>query len=581
MGFVYGNYILERRLAVGVTGELFVGCVAGGPRVVVKRIHTDRCNDPDYIDRFLEEARLAALLDHPNLIKITELTNVGGNWCMALECIEGVNLVDIIAASRKRKNPIPFNVAARWIAEVAAGLHYLHTLVTGSGAPMNAVHQNVVPGTIAVTWDGQVKIVDFGTTKHSGSASSAATRVMPTSYAYISPEQLSDGPTDARSDIFSLGCVFYELVTGEPAFAGPNVDAILTALRAGKFVPPGQLRSDTPVDLEIVIARMLAADPDERFQSADEVILALDGFAAEIADVTAYTLGLFGEQDPDGALDSYLAASDDVAAPVAETLADPDTQVDGQERLALLAQASMRRETGRRSTLKDPVTLVDPNDLRRLARNMELRTLLRNKVLWATSAAIVVGGIAAAFVLRGIDGETAQPPVSSVVEVGTEDAAVAEEPKSSPKEEHAANTGGISITSEPPAEVLIDGASAGRSPVRVIGLPPGEISVQLRNPELGINKTTKLDVVAGETTNHHFQVKKGRVSIEVTPWAKVFVDGRFVGTTPMEPLSLFEGAHVVRLVNRDIGVKRVVRVRVQPGKSASVVEDLSSAGAKE
>jgi len=246
--------------------------------VAIKTIMPALAADPEFERMFLDEARIAAAVHHPNVCEILDLGEVGAVLFLAMEWIDGVSLLSLIKA--RPYVPLPDMIAARLIADACAGLHAAHELRDDRGEIARVVHRDVSPHNILVAQDGTVKVADFGVAKAMGSEHAPTTAgQLKGKVAYMSPEQaVGDTSVDRRSDIFSLGAVLYECVTGRRAWPGANDVQRLQNLLAGNFIHPRQVRPDLPQDLETILARAMAIDPNQRFQTAEQMRLSLEQF---------------------------------------------------------------------------------------------------------------------------------------------------------------------------------------------------------------------------------------------------------------------------------------------------------------
>ncbi len=273
-----GRYELLQRLAVGGMAELFLarsrgtGAVAGfEKRLVIKRILPDLANEPEVRALFLDEARLVATLAHPNIVQVFDLGEEDAELFFAMEYVHGVDALRLMRATPKM--PLPTEVAIEIVCEAAAGLHYAHE--------REIVHRDVSPNNLLCTWDGHVKVVDFGIAKAASRSTRYRTRTgtLRGKPVYMSPEQAKGEELDRRSDVFSLAIVLYELTTGVRCFDGDNDYAILHQITSGGFRKPTQVRAEYPAALEDIVRKALAVDRDARFQTAAELAEALDAYA--------------------------------------------------------------------------------------------------------------------------------------------------------------------------------------------------------------------------------------------------------------------------------------------------------------
>lgn len=301
-----GRYTLLTPVAQGGMARVWaarqVGIRGFQKLVAIKTIMPALAADPEFERMFLDEARIAAAVHHPNVAEILDLGEVGSVLFLAMEWVDGVSLLNLLKA--RPRMPIPDPIAVRIIADACAGLHAAHELRGERGEPLGVVHRDVSPHNILVGHDGNVKVADFGVAKAMGlEHAPTVAGQLKGKVAYMSPEQaLGDVSVDRRSDIFSLGAVLYECLTGQRAWAGANDVARLQNLLSGNIIPPRQVRSDLPPDLENVLAYCLAVDPARRFQNAEQLRVALEQFLVSRklmvspADVAAYVQGLCGRE---------------------------------------------------------------------------------------------------------------------------------------------------------------------------------------------------------------------------------------------------------------------------------------------
>lgn len=277
-----GRYTLLLPVAQGGMARVWaarqVGMRGFQKVVAIKTIMPALAADEEFERMFLDEARIAAAVHHPNVCEIHDLGEVGDVLFLAMEWVDGVSLLALFKA--RPKTPLDDAIAARIIADACAGLHAAHELRGENGAPLNVVHRDVSPHNVLVSINGQVKVADFGVAKAMGlEHAPTVAGQLKGKVAYMSPEQaIGDTNVDRRSDIFSLGAVLYEAVTGHRAWAGANDVARLQNLLAGNIIPPRQVRPDIPEDLENVLAYSLAVDPARRYQTAEQMRMALEQF---------------------------------------------------------------------------------------------------------------------------------------------------------------------------------------------------------------------------------------------------------------------------------------------------------------
>ncbi len=270
--------------------------------IVVKRIHPHLAENEEFVMMFLDEARIAARLAHPGCVQIFDLGREGDSFFIAMEYIHGEDIRSIARQARKKGVPLPRKIAIEIIAGACDGLHYAHDLKDASGRPLNVVHRDVSPQNILVTYDGLVKIVDFGIAKAADQANQTRAGVLKGKYAYMSPEQVMGRPLDRRSDVFALGVLLYELTTGKRLFKAETELETMRRITQGVVRPPTEASPGYPKDLEAIVLKALAKDRDARWPSADALQGALRDFLAahnatvSSEDLAAFMCALFEER---------------------------------------------------------------------------------------------------------------------------------------------------------------------------------------------------------------------------------------------------------------------------------------------
>jgi serine/threonine protein kinase len=286
-----GRYQPIRRLAVGGMAEIFLARVPGvgiegfEKLVVLKRILPQHALDPELLRMFLDEARLSATLTHPHVIEVYDVGAVGDAPFFSMEYVHGANVREMLRtqsrAAGKPTAPLPLAHAITIVAAAAEGLHYAHERLGPGGEPLGIVHRDVSPSNVLVSYDGAVKVSDFGIAKWAFQRTRTQEGTLKGKFAYMSPEQCRAKPVDRRSDIFALGAILYEVTTGAAPFSGASELDILNQIATGRAAPPAwpEAMGTYPPALSEIVLRALAPEPDERFQTMQELQIALESFA--------------------------------------------------------------------------------------------------------------------------------------------------------------------------------------------------------------------------------------------------------------------------------------------------------------
>ena len=301
-----GKYRLLRPLAQGGMAEIFLarqeGTAGFSKTVVVKRVLSHLAQHGEFIEMFLDEARLAAQLSHPNIVHIYDFGEADGAYFLAMEYLAGEDVSSILRAVRAKGQVVPSQMAALIASHTLEGLHYAHTLQDLAGNDLGIVHRDVSPSNIMVTFQGAVKLLDFGIAKAAGKVVQTEAGKVKGKFMYMSPEQARGMHIDGRSDVFALGAVMYEMVTGVRLFQRDNQLATLMAVTEEPIRPPRELRPHVPEELEAIILKALDREADKRYDSALAMREALDDFLAmrtyapSHVQLKQFLLDIFGEE---------------------------------------------------------------------------------------------------------------------------------------------------------------------------------------------------------------------------------------------------------------------------------------------
>jgi serine/threonine protein kinase len=301
VGEPFGKYVLVGDIAVGGMAEVFLGVqqgLAGVLKVVVlKRVLPHYTADEQFVRMFIDEARIAARLDHPNIVRTYEFGAHEGQYYTAMEYLPGEDLRSILRRLVRTKQRMPLHLAVGIVMQLCAGLHCAHQLTDTSGRPLNLVHRDINPANVIITYGGETKVIDFGVAKTNTTAT--VTGTIKGKIAYMPPEQVLARGVDQRSDIFSAGVVLWELLTGRRLFGRESDAATLYAIMNDPIPLPSRYRPDVPRELDAIVMRALSRTPADRFTTADEMAAALEGFMTSQPKFDARALaamieGLFG-----------------------------------------------------------------------------------------------------------------------------------------------------------------------------------------------------------------------------------------------------------------------------------------------
>jgi len=302
----FGDYYLLKKIAAGGMAELYKAKKSGEKgfekMLAIKMILPHLSTNDDFISMFIDEAKVAALLSHQNIVQIFDLGKIEKSYCIVMEYVRGRDLRSVIRRATKKKTPLSPEHACLITSSVLAGLGYAHRM-KNKGKELNIVHRDISPQNVIVSYEGEVKVVDFGIAKAATQSRDTQAGVLKGKLAYMSPEQAYGRPLDGRSDIFSVGIVLYEMLTGEKLFQSDTDLGTLELVRNAS-VEPIHMNMDGrfPGELKEVLLKALAKNPDDRYQSAAEMESAVQdvmrtlGYSSSGYSLSEYMYRLFKDE---------------------------------------------------------------------------------------------------------------------------------------------------------------------------------------------------------------------------------------------------------------------------------------------
>lgn len=289
-GTMYGRYRIRQRMAAGGMATVYVAQLEGaagfGKLVALKRIHPHLAHEEEFVRMFLDEARLTSRIDHANVCAVTDFGQAAGTYFLAMELLHGESFSSVVRTSAKR-NVTPTwraRLFAKVLVDVCEGLHAAHELVDDHGASMSVVHRDVSPQNLFVTHDGVGKVLDFGIAKARHRLQDETAGVIKGKYAYMSPEQARGGSVDRRTDVWALGVVAWETLTGKRLFRRETEMETLFAVASDEVPPPSRHAPELEA-FDAAVLRCLQRDPEARFQTARELGRALTSAAASLGGI--------------------------------------------------------------------------------------------------------------------------------------------------------------------------------------------------------------------------------------------------------------------------------------------------------
>jgi len=522
-----GRYELRFELASGGMGSVYLARLDGTAGfeklVALKRIHPHLAKETDCIEMFLDEAKIASRITHPNVCSVFDFGQVDGEYYIAMEYLVGEPLARLYTRAAKipaqRRSPLLPLRMARIIADACEGLHAAHELKDANGDLLNVVHRDVSPRNLFITYDGAVQLVDFGVASARERLHKTSTGDVKGTIAYMAPEQLKAGTIDRRIDIWALGAALWEALAVKRLFKRDTTANTMFALMYEDIAPPSKYRPQVPKELDDIALKALARDPSERWQSAREMGQALRRFLSKQdeligpAELSAWMTELFPQGE--ARKNQLMELARMHRAPV------PSIPVVDEFDMTLAATLAGTRPRARRSGRS------------------------RTMIVALVAGLIAIGGAVAAALYSGHSGENAEPPPAMLGKAPPVEAAHAPEPLPAPEPEVAA------VVPKPVDEIPA-------------ALPPVESKAKAAAPARRRRARSKPQP-SGKPGTVNLVTRGG--------WAEVFKDGKSLGSTPRR-LTLPAGRHKLVLRRSGNGPPKRIFVDVKADTTRQVSIDL-------
>ncbi len=276
---IVGRYALHDEIASGGMATIHLGRLMGpvgfSRTVAVKRLHPTFAKDPEFVAMFMDEARLASRIRHPNVVSILDVAALHGELLLIMDYIAGESLARLIGSERRRGSRIPHDIVVRILSDTLAGLHAAHNAKTDRGDSLGLVHRDVSPQNVLVGEDGTSHLIDFGVAKAAGRIQTTREGQIKGKVSYMAPEQIRQGHVDKRSDVYSAGVVLWEMLVGRRAYDGSDAQVLFEVLTS-KIPKPSDAAPEVPPGFDAVVMKAASPSPDARYASAMEMADALE-----------------------------------------------------------------------------------------------------------------------------------------------------------------------------------------------------------------------------------------------------------------------------------------------------------------
>jgi serine/threonine protein kinase len=530
IGERFGKYLLVGEIAVGGMAEVFLAVHKGVEGfikvVVIKRVLPHLVSNSDFIRMFVDEARLEARLEHPNIVRTYEFGEVKGQYYTAMEYLAGEDLCKTLNNLSISKQLMPLHIACGVISQLSAGLHFAHQFTDTDGQSLSLVHRDINPANIIVTYGGEVKIIDFGVAKSKTNVQTL-TGMIKGKVAYMPPEQVLGREVDHRADIFSAGVVLWEMLTGRPLFLRSNEAATLYAIMNAPVPPPSKMRADCPRQLDEIVLRAVARTPSERFETAQQMGEAIDDFMVHLPRYDARVLGskveeLFGSTRAEAK--RSIAQTRSLTRNISMVMKlRSEVRSDLAEQLDAAVSAAQRHDQRPRTRTESArPALPPPAEASGVLPVVEPSRSQRGLML-------VLAGVMVACIGGGVAYVTSRP---------------------GPRQVARLTQAALEIRTTPPgAAVFIAGEPTGlKTPTTLTGITKPQLAVRLELPGYAA-VTRTVDLSAGATASMQLVLAplEGRIVISDLPArAAVFVDSEEYAAGDV--ITVAAGRHAIRIV---------------------------------
>ncbi|MGQ0505655.1 MAG: protein kinase domain-containing protein [Myxococcaceae bacterium] len=555
-----GGYSVDRLLARGGMAEVFLARTDGpggfSKRLVLKRILPAYAEDPHFVELFLNEARLAAMLSHPNVVTVFDFGEENGSYFLAMEYVDGASVRELIRSLRRQHRTMPPVLAARMLIGFCEGLHYAHERRDESGQALHIVHRDVSPDNLLVTSAGVPKIVDFGIAKARNEGSPVTDGEMKGKYMYMPADLLRGGEGDRQVDVYALGVSLFEMVTGTRPYPVESEIALIQKILEGNAPYAHERNLMVPLELSEIIHKAMSPKKEERYATCREVQVALEEFLiwsgqrVTHEEIAHFVMQVMQERTPPRGAGATALGAPSLPDRFAESLLTEPSPWPGRSEHGLLDAELLEDDEELPSQTFPVVDTVEPPEPHRL-------TLLGG-LLWTVG--IGVGALVTLLTFQlfaPIPWSFSVPPVLKQLWPDTVDSKT---PSLGPSATLPVRAWTPPEFQGDEAEEAVGEEAAEEALAATPEAPRERISPQAL--------TSNEEVVAPVTARPKPKKKElgdGFLTVRSDPWCDVFIDGQKVGSTPLSRLKVPAGKHTLLLRNEDLALSQKLTIRVAQG----------------
>ena len=611
---VFGKYYLVDKIAVGGMAEIFKAksfSHAGFEKLlVIKRILAHHSENEEFVSMFIDEAKISAQLQHPNIVHVYDFGKLHANCYIAMECVDGKDVKQILRKLAEKKKLLPLEYSVFIAQEIAAALDHAHTKQSLQGEALGIIHRDISPANVLVSYAGDAKLADFGIAKAGFSAYDTQAGVLKGKFEYMSPEQARGEEVTQQSDLFSLGVVFYEMLTGRRLFKAANDIATLEKIKALDLRPPDQVNPLVDEEVRDIVMRLLSRDPEDRFENAHNLYETLNLWLHAHTEpqskrrLSEFLSELFAQERSDER--SALEEGSRIAQELHEGSDDLELLPEWEENTA---GGTLKTQPRKRPSaflllfllavvagavalvmnlqqVEAPLPAAQATTGKVVLRvQPEEAQVFQGEELLGTGPRIELDALEPGEFTVRIEAEGFESSEVTVeVEAGSrtvrpirlQPVTEVEEPAASRRPGRAA---ALVFQSDPPgAEVLIENRVVGITPLTWTEGKSGQSYPVRYRIDGHIDQRFQITVPGPgeeETAHHSLQPRpmgEGSIQVTVRPgWAFVYLDGAKVGETPLPLDGVSAGVHSIRLLNEATGLDETRSITVRTGETATLI----------
>ena len=569
----FGKYILLDKIASGGMAEIFMAQTMGPGGfekiVALKRILPTFSSSPEFISMFIDEAKITSQLSHSNIVQIYEFGEIDATYYLAMEFVDGKNLRQILARTEELRRNIPIEHCVHMVSKICMGLDSAHRFRDKRGGQaLHIIHRDISPQNILISYEGEVKLIDFGIAKTRSQGGKTKSGVLKGKFGYMSPEQAKGEAIDQRSDIFSTGIILFEMLTRQRLFSSNNDLNTLKKIQDAKIPAPSHFNPDIPFELEEIVLKALQKDPKLRYQTAHDFHKDLSRFLNTInpdftsAHTSSFVRSLFAMElieHKKQVHEALVKASQfDVVKPLHETPPPPKTQL---SEISTVTKANRQTQTSRSVPKTKTEHHLDRED-NQYRNRVRLQIMVLGMSIIFLSTLLIYFNKNPNRMIQSILDMKEPPPAFEKGEVPiTRGQRLKDAVEAVGKEVSLLRVD----TTPQGADVYINHELQGQTPLSIPRQPQNQ-KLHLQIKKKGF-ETIEETLILNEP---HFNFNKplvmlgiGLLNITTTPPSEIYIDHESIGQTPILKRELTAGVHKIKAINTEFNLSAETQIEIK------------------